>query len=69
MDKEEVLFKLGDSIIAGKNNLHRNLYLECDKIYLTHTFADISIEVTSERIDKWEYIIINGVKFKRDKSE
>ncbi len=48
---------------------YKNLIIECDHIYLHQTSIDLKIEVPNEKIEQFDYLIINGIKFKRDKSE
>ena len=45
------------------------LTLECEHIYLHQTSMDLKIEVPTEKIEQFDYIVINGIKFKKDKSE
>ena len=45
------------------------LTIECEHIYLHQTSMDLKIEVQTEKIEQIDYLIINGIKFKKDKSE
>ena len=52
-----------------KNPLYNNLIIDCEYIYLYQTSIDLKIEIPKEKIDRFDYLIINGIKFKKDKSE
>lgn len=52
-----------------KNPLYNNLIIDCEYIYLYQTSMDLKIEIPKEKIDRFDYLIINGIKFKKDKSE
>ena len=52
-----------------KNSLYNNLIIDCEYIYLYQTSIDLKIEIPKEKIDRFDYLIINGIKFKKDKSE
>ena len=56
-----------------ENTLHNPPYntltIECEHIYLHQTSIDLKIEVPNEKIEQFDYLIINGIKFKRDKGE
>ena len=52
-----------------KNPLYNNLKIDCEYIYLYQTSMDLKIEIPKEKIDRFDYLIINGIKFKKDKSE
>lgn len=47
----------------------RYLIIECEHIYLHQTSIDLEIEVPTEKIEQIDYLIINGIKFKKDKGE
>ena len=51
------------------NPLYNNLTINCEYIYLYQTSMDLKIEIPKEKIDRFDYLIINGIKFKKDKSE
>lgn len=44
----------------------RYLTIECEHIYLRQTSIDLEIEVPNEKIEQFDYLIINGIKFKRE---
>jgi len=48
---------------------YKNFIIECEHIYLHQTSIDLKIEVSNEIIEQFDYLIINGIKFKKDKSE
>ena len=52
-----------------KKPLYNNLIIDCEYIYLYQTSIDLKIEIPKEKIDRFDYLIINGIKFKKDKSE
>ena len=52
-----------------KNPLYNNLIIDCEYIYLYQTSIDLKIEIPKEKIDRFDYLIINGIKFKKDKGE
>lgn len=52
-----------------KNPLYNNLEIDCEYIYLYQTSMDLKIEIPKEKIDRFDYLIINGIKFKKDKSK
>ena len=52
-----------------KKPLYNNLIIDCEYIYLYQTSMDLKIEIPKEKIDRLDYLIINGIKFKKDKSE
>lgn len=45
------------------------LTIECEHIYLHQTSIDLKIEIPTEKIEQIDYLIINGIKFNKDKSE
>ncbi len=47
--------------ICAINNL--SVVINCDKVVLKQ--GEININVHSEAIDSFEYIIVNGIKFKK----
>ena len=52
-----------------KNPLYNSLTIDCEYIYLYQTSMDLKIEIPNEKIDRFDYLIINGIKFKKDKGE
>ena len=52
-----------------KNPLYNRLTIGCEHIYLYQTSMDLKIEIPKEKIDRFDYLIINGIKFKKDKGE
>ncbi len=57
--------------ITEEYTLHNPSYniltIECEHIYLNQTSMDLKIEVSNEKIEQIDYLIINGIKFKKDK--
>ena len=45
------------------------LVIECNSIYLHQKDIDLKIKVPKEKIERFEYLVINGITFKKDKSE
>ena len=52
-----------------KNSFCNSLKIDCEYIYLYQTSMDLKIEIPNEKIDRFDYLIINGIKFKKDKGE
>ena len=52
-----------------KKPLYNSLTIDCEYIYLYQTSMDLKIEIPNEKIDRFDYLIINGIKFKKDKGE
>ena len=52
-----------------KNPLYNSLTIDCEYIYLYQTSMDLKIEIPNEKIDRFDYLIINGIKFNKDKGE
>ena len=48
---------------------YKNFIIECEHIYLHQTSIDLKIEIPKEKLEQIDYLIINGIKFKKDKSE
>lgn len=52
-----------------KNPPYNSLTIDCEYIYLYQTSMDLKIEIPKEKIDRFDYLIINGIKFKKDKGK
>lgn len=55
--------------IYSIENILNTLVVECNSIYLHQKDIDLKIEVPKEKIERFEYLVINGITFKKDKSE
>lgn len=45
------------------------LIIECDNIYLHQKSIDLTIEIPTEKIEQFETLTVNGVKFVKYRSE
>ena len=54
---------------ATSNSLPKNFIINCDSIYLNQKSIDLEIQIPTEKIEAFDCLIINGIKFKKDKSE
>lgn len=45
------------------------LVIECDNIFLNQKSIDLTIEIPIEKIEQFDILTINGIKFKREKGE
>lgn len=54
---------------APINPMYNTLIINCEHIYLYQTSIDLKIEVPKEKIEQFDTIIINGIKYSKDKSE
>lgn len=52
-----------------RNSGHNTLIIDCEHIYLHQTSMDLKIEVPKEKLEQIDYLIINGIKFKKDRSK
>ena len=52
-----------------KDPLYNSLTINCEYVYLYQTSMDLKIEIPKEKIDRFDYLIINGIKFKKDKGK
>lgn len=48
---------------------YKEFIIECEHIYLHQTSIDLKIEIPKEKIEQFDNIIINGIKYSKDKSE
>ena len=48
---------------------YTSFIVNCEHIYLYQISIDLKIEVPNEIVEQFDYLIINGIKFKKDKSE
>ena len=54
---------------VASNALPKNLTINCDNIYLNQKSIDLEIQIPTEKIESFDYIVINGIKFKKDMGE
>ncbi len=48
-----------------KTDLPNTLIIECDKICIKQKDLELNIEIDTSKIERFDYIIINGVKFQK----
>lgn len=58
-----------EKVIALENDLPKNLYIECASIYLKQKSIDLEIQIPTQKVEQFDTLIINGIKFKKDRSE
>jgi len=51
---------------VSPNVLPKNFILDCDNIYLNQKSIDLEIQIPTEKIKQFDYIILNGIKFKKE---
>jgi len=52
-----------------KDERPNTLVIECDNIFLNQKSIDLTIGIPIEKIKQFDFLTVNGIKFKRDKSE
>lgn len=52
-----------------RNPGYNTLTIDCEHIYLHQTSIDLKIEIPKEKLEQFDYLIINGIKYSKDKSE
>lgn len=51
------------------NSLSKNFIIDCNSIYLNQKSIDLEIQIPTEKVEQFDCITINGIKFKRYKGE
>ena len=68
MEENRVMPKITEEYTLH-NPADNILTIECEHIYLHQTSMDLKIEFPTEKIEQFDYLIINGIKFKKEKGE
>jgi len=55
--------------IVASNILPKTLIMNCDSIYLHQKSVNLEVQIPTEKVEQFDCIVINGIKFKKDKSE
>lgn len=53
-------------VVKLEDDLPRNLFIECDSICLNQRSIDLEIQIPTRKVEEFDFIIINGVKFKKE---
>lgn len=48
-----------------KTDLPNTLIIECDKICIKQKDLELNVEIDTSKIERFDYIIINGIKFQK----
>lgn len=66
---EDIISISSGDFITLKNPMYNTLIINCEHLYLYQTSIDLKIEVPKEKLEQIDYLIINGIKFKKDRSK